>query len=82
MRTTLTLDPDVAARLLLLRQRSRRPLKEVVNAVMRAGFDSMDRPDMPPQTYRTPPVSLGGSLVSQVDNVHEVLSVAEGDRRA
>jgi hypothetical protein len=38
MRTTLTLDDDVAAKLRELARRRRMPFKEVVNAVLRRGL--------------------------------------------
>lgn len=83
MRTTLTLDPDVAAQVERLRKRSRQSLKEVVNTVMRAGFQAIARDDLDREgPYRTRSVSLGGSLVGDIDNVNEVLSLVEGDGRA
>lgn len=81
MRTTLTLEPDVAKRLQHLRQKGNGSLKEAVNTALRAGLDALDRREEPPSGYQTTSVSLGGCLVGQVDNVHEVLSVVEGDRR-
>ena len=39
MRTTLTLDPDVADRLRALARERRLPFKQVVNAVLRRGLD-------------------------------------------
>jgi hypothetical protein len=43
MRTTLTLDDDVAARLRELAHRKRLPFKEVVNAVLRRGLTAQDQ---------------------------------------
>ena len=42
MRTTLTLDPDVAARLKTASQRSGRPFKVVVNDALRRGLAHSD----------------------------------------
>ena len=42
MRTTLTLDDDVAAKLRELAHRQRAPFKEVVNAVLRRGLTTQE----------------------------------------
>ncbi len=60
MRTTLTLDSDVAAELKALARRTGRPLKEVVNEALRAGLHARRAPTGRP--YRITPVSLGGVL--------------------
>lgn len=39
MRTTVTLDPDVAARLLRLSSERRTSFKETINSVLRAGLE-------------------------------------------
>ena len=82
MRTTLTLDPDVAARLDQRRRTEGRPLKAIVNDALRAGLDALEEaPDSKRKPYRTRAVSLGGSLVGDIANIHEVLSAVEGDWR-
>lgn len=43
MRTTLTLDPDVARALKRLARESERPFKEIVNEALRAGLASRRR---------------------------------------
>lgn len=43
VRTTLTLDDDVAAKLKLLAERQRSSFKETVNAVLRRGLSAQDR---------------------------------------
>lgn len=45
MRTTLTLDPDVADRLRALAQERGLPFKEVVNAVLRRGLGQGSSPE-------------------------------------
>ena len=59
MRTTLTLDQDVAAALKRLSQRSGRAFKQVVNEALRAGLRAQAAP--PARRYRLKPVSLGGA---------------------
>jgi hypothetical protein len=39
----------------------------------------LDAPARPPNRHQTKFVSLGGCLLPNVDNVAEVLSIAEGD---
>lgn len=80
MRTTLTLDDDVAALLKRVMARERKSLKEVVNMALREGLEQMGRSRSPATPYRTTPVSLGKCLVGSLDDVAEVLAVAEGER--
>lgn len=80
MRTTLTLDDDVAALLKRVMARERKSLKEIVNAALREGLQHMGRRRAPEAPYRTTPVSLGRCLVGSLDDIAEVLAVAEGER--
>lgn len=77
MRTTLTLDDDVAVK---LRAAAReRPFKVVVNEVLRAGLAALERRTPRRRPYRTAGFDLGPSLVGSLDNVEEVLARAEGE---
>jgi hypothetical protein len=81
MRTTLTLDPDVAARLIQEAKRRDGRFKETVNDILRAGLDARERSRAPGRRrFTVQPFDLGGSLVGSLDNVEEVLSRAEGER--
>jgi len=80
MRTTLTLDDDVAAALERLRKARKLSLKRAVNETLRAGLARMSAP--PParrHPFRTQPLSPGPCLIGNVDNIAEVLAVAEGE---
>jgi hypothetical protein len=80
MRTTLTLDKDVAAAIERLRKARRASLKQVVNEALRQGLGQMASPPQSPRRpFRTRTLSLGRCLVGNVDNVSEVLAVAEGE---
>ena len=58
MRTTLTIDDDLARQLQEIAYRTDRSFKSVVNESLRAGISgSTDFP--PPKTYRMKPASLG-----------------------
>lgn len=52
MRTTLTLDDDVAARLAKLAQRKRLTFKEVVNTVLRRGLAAVEVRSPAPTSFR------------------------------
>ena len=73
MRTTLTLDKDLALALKDEARRSGRPLKRVVNETLRAGLAARHAPA--PRRYRLRPVSLGG-VVAGID-LDKALRLAE-----
>ena len=77
MRTTLTLDPDVAARLKRLRQRRDARFKDVVNEALREGLRALEEKPRSRAKAWTKPVSLGGSRIGSLDNIAEVLAIAE-----
>lgn len=52
MRTTLTLDEDVAVKLRELAHRHRLPFKEVVNSVLRRGLAAQDNRAEPSRPFR------------------------------
>lgn len=79
MRTTLTIDEDVAVRLEQERRKRRVSFKEVVNDVLRAGLEKLGQPRRRPAEFRTKGFTLGPSLVGSLDNIEEVLSRAEGE---
>ena len=79
MRTTLTLDDDIAARLKAAVRTQRRPFKQVVNDVLRGGLAVLDRPRVTRKPFRSKGFDLGPSLVGSLDNVEEVLSRVEGE---
>jgi hypothetical protein len=79
MRTTLTLDPDVAVLLKRLRRAGRGKLKELVNAALREGLARMTRPSPPRSAYRVRPMFVGRSRIGSLDCVSEALSVGEGE---
>ena len=58
MRTTLTLDDDLAEELRTLAHRTRRSFKQVVNEALRAGLAGHRRTR--PRRYRLKPAPLGG----------------------
>jgi plasmid stability protein len=79
MRTTLTLDDDVAAALEQRRRASRHTLKQEVNDLLRAGLAHLEE-TRPATTFRVEPLRIGKSLVENFDDVSAVLALAEGER--
>ena len=78
MRTTLTIDDDVAAALQRLRRAEDKSLKELVNQALRRGLEPRDEPKKRKQVY-THPVPLGPSLIGSLDDISEVIAIAEGE---
>ncbi len=80
MRTTLTLDDDVAVQLDRIRRTRRVALRDAVNEALRRGLREMaGTRETPRSSYRTPAVDLGRCLTGGIDSVSEALAVAEGD---
>jgi len=79
MRTTLSLDDDVAALLAQIQRERDTTFKQVVNDALRQGLERMARPAAPKKPFRTQPQSLGKCFFPNLDNTWEVLAEAEGD---
>lgn len=75
MRTTLTLDDDVAARLRRLSRGAR--FKDVVNDVLRRGLERMEAKE-PRSDYRIR-TWKGGPRRTDLDNIAEVIAELEGE---
>ena len=78
MRTTLTLDDDVAALLKKAASREKASFKDVVNQALRRGLAPLASGHRP-APFRTTGFDLGPSLVGSLDNVEEVLARVEGE---
>jgi hypothetical protein len=79
VRTTLTLDDDVAALLKRVAKSRKTRFKDTVNEALRRGLESLLGPTQKPVPYRLRPWNLGGSRVGSLDNIEEVLSRVEGE---
>ena len=79
MRTTLTLDDDVAVRLERERRKRRVAFKTLVNDVLRAGLDAADAARPARKPFKTTGFHGGPSLIGSLDNIEEVLSRIEGE---
>ncbi len=78
MRTTLTLDDDVASALKRLQRSRQIKLKALVNEALREGLPRLEKGKKRTGNYRTRAVSLGRCFVS-LESVSEALSLAEGE---
>jgi len=80
MRTTLTLDEDVAKLLEAARKRRKQGLKALVNEALRLGLLQLQRPTPSRGGPFTKVVSLGECRLADVDDIATVLAVGEGER--
>lgn len=75
MRTTLTLDRDVATQVEHLRRDQNISLKAVINEALRQGLKQMVSKPAKRKPFRTKTVSLGSCNVGSIDDVAEVLAI-------
>ena len=78
MRTTLTLDDDVAVRLEREQRKRKTSLKQVVNDAIRAGLDALEKPRAR-KPFRITTVDLGPSLIGSLDDVEGAITRGEGE---
>jgi hypothetical protein len=78
MRTTLSLDEDVAVLLEQVRAEQKLGLKSAINQALREGLRNMSAPK-PRAEFRTASVDMGRCLVGSLDNIGEILALAEGE---
>jgi hypothetical protein len=79
MRTTLSLDPDVAALIEKARRSRKEKLRTIVNEALRRGLTELLGPPRTKKRFRTKPFDAGRCLVGSLDDVSEVLLQAEGE---
>jgi hypothetical protein len=79
MRTTLTIEDDVAATLERLRKSREANLKEIVNEALRRGLREMEARPKKQKPFRTQSFDVGRVLINGIDNIAEVLANAEGE---
>lgn len=78
MRTTLTLDHDIAAKARRAMSLTGLPFKAVINQALRVGMESVLNP-RPSRVYRTEPRPMGLRAGLSYDNISELLAVTEGE---
>jgi len=79
MRTTLTLDPDVAERARADAARLQCSFKEIVNEAMRVGLEVLEERSKLAKPYQTEPVPMGLRAGLSYDNIGDLLAQAEAE---
>jgi len=79
MRTTLTLDDDVAVALERLRRARDASLKDIVNDALRRGLNDLNMRPTRREPFQTQSVALGRLRLAGIDNIGESLAIAEGE---
>jgi hypothetical protein len=74
MKTTLTLQKDVAARLQQVARKRQQPLTAVVNEALRAGLPAVERSRRQAGAFRPADLYLGQGADDSLDDLDEVLS--------
>lgn len=77
MRTTLTIDPDIAVILKQTAKKTERPLKQIVNDALRRGLAILDA-QKPARPFKTKPFK-GTRLLMDVTSTSRALAEAEGE---
>jgi len=78
MRTTLTLDEDVAQRTKELAAKLKKSFKVVLNEALRKGLDQVEKPQKR-RYYRTKPHDMGLREGFSIDDIQELLARVEGE---
>lgn len=81
MRTTLTLDPDVASRLDAEMKRSGEGMKAVVNRALRVGLGMTDKP-IAPERFTVQPHAFGFRAGTDLDRLNQLVDELEADEAA
>jgi hypothetical protein len=79
MRTTLTLDDDVAAALERQRRARDASLKDIVNDALRRGLSDLAKGPKKREPFQTQSVALGRLRLASIDNISDSLAAAEGE---
>jgi Arc/MetJ family transcription regulator len=79
MRTTLTIDDDVAAEIERLRRIREDSLKSLINEALRRGIKEMTARPKRRAPFRTDSVALGQTRIGGIDNISDALAMAESE---
>lgn len=80
MRTTLTLNEDVAAYLKAVERKTGLSRKDLVNRALQKGLSQMEHPPKV-KPYQAEPRAMGLRPGLSYDNVEELLGIIEGEIR-
>jgi hypothetical protein len=79
MRTTLTLDEDVAVLLEKARRAKGLSFKQIVNEALRVGLSEVAISGQRRHQFKTRHADLGRFLIGSLDDVSEALAAGEGE---
>jgi len=80
VRTTVSLDDDLAIRLEQLRAERGTSFKDALNDVVRRGLSTVGaREQAGPAPAATRPLAMGRRLVEDIDSVSNALAIADGE---
>ena len=80
MRTTVTIDQDVAVEIEKVMAKRKMRFKDLINDALRLGLRQLlAQNTQRTQKYRTASSSLGRCLLPSLDNVAEILATTEGE---
>lgn len=79
MRTTLTIDDDLAIQIERLRRDREANLKDVINEALRRGLREMTMRKKPRKPFRTQPLEGVVPRMLNMDNIAEVIAIGEGE---
>jgi hypothetical protein len=77
MRTTLTLDPDVAAKAKRGAAKLGKPFKTIINSALRVGLEEVLKPKAA-KPFKIQPIPMGLKKGYSYDNIGELLEQLEG----
>jgi plasmid stability protein len=82
MRTTLTLEDDVAAAIEHRRREHNHSLKQEVNELIRVGLQHVDEPQPEAPPFRVEPLDVGGLLIDidDMSAVQEIFDLEDWQR--
>ena len=76
----MTLEDDLAIRLERYRSQHGESFKQALNEAVRAGLNQIEgSAEAPREVRRTEPLALGRRLAGSIDDIGEVLAIAEGE---
>lgn len=78
MRTTIVIDNDVSLQIERIAESQNRTKKEVIGELLRKGLAAKPAPGKIKQ-FETKTVDLGKCRFPNMDNISEILAVAEGE---
>ena len=79
MRTTITIDDDVFRQIESIAEEQKRSRKDVLNDALRRGIRDTQQEKKREERFETKSMDLGQCLLPSLDNVAEVLTIAESD---